>query len=829
VTAQESLKQLSDAFALGKPNFHLLEKPRHSWTVEYAAWRLLNAWRQTLGRGLSFSVDHAVLLRQVARWAHGLTLPTIPSGLAALANKAGVRQHGNRFEAIPFVPDWLVQDGDVIDAGEGIDPRPELRRSDTSVPAEHFLYGLGYEHWQSAAQKEAAWLAMTAPKRSTALIVLPTGTGKSLCFQAAARASGGLTVVIVPTIALAMDQCRSAMEALPAMGPRYYGANDRDFPPEEVLSSLKSGTCRLLFVSPEACVSGRLREFMQQHGASGLLTNLVIDEAHLVETWGAAFRVDFQLLSSLRRNWLESPLAEFRTILLSATVSRTSRRLLQQLYSDEPPEGGGWREFSSQRLRPEMAYYFRKFHGDNSEAQRLSAVIECARYLPRPAIFYTTEVKDAEALCKSLREEGFLRTEVFTGDTPSTQRRKLLDQWRKTDEIDLMVATSAFGVGVDKADIRAVVHACFPENLNRYYQEVGRGGRDGAASVCVLLPTEKDRHVATSLLPTMLKPETLQERWDAMWSYRRPPDPEQDHVYKLSPKSQRNALIGERSGRQNAAWNKRLLLQLHRAKKLQLLDVEYEPNIDEPEDDGSEWITVRILDFMPESANLGQSIAEQRKRELDEAAAGLNQIDSYLKADTCMKQVLRRTFGSGTVTVCGGCRFCRRNGIRFGFCPPLAVEPELIITESAPAEPKQDVIGNCPDPYAAQIEFIELVRQSLRVRGILRFYIDAPLNGEFFRRILGILGNSFQAEADVYRLDSLCDQAFLVRPDERLAIFHIDRPSRNGLQLKQGRRVSHFFCGTFYVESNGRHLLLSEGARLFLDWRHWIRAGGTAD
>ena len=194
-----------------------------------------------------------------------------------------------------------------------------------------------------------------------------------------------------------------------------------------------------------------------------------------------------------------------------------------------------------------------------------------------------------------------------------------------------------------------------------------------------------------------------------------------------------------------------------------------------------------------------------------------------------MKQVLRRTFGSGTVTVCGGCRFCRRNGIRFGFCPPLAVEPELIITESAPAEPKQDVIGNCPDPYAAQIEFIELVRQSLRVRGILRFYIDAPLNGEFFRRILGILGNSFQAEADVYRLDSLCDQAFLVRPDERLAIFHIDRPSRNGLQLKQGRRVSHFFCGTFYVESNGRHLLLSEGARLFLDWRHWIRAGGTAD
>ncbi|MGE5610088.1 MAG: protein DpdF [Bacillota bacterium] len=826
MTAGEALKQLADAFAEGNPRVYLVDKPsRRASPVEYAAWRLAHAWRQSRRTGDGLSADHAVLLRQVTRWAGGITLPTIPPMLAELADKAGLRSIGNgRIEAEPFVPQWLVEDGDVIDSAVGIDAPPISRRRDEWIPAEYYLRGLQYDRWQSPAQKEAAWLAMTAPKRSTALIVLPTGTGKSLCFQAVARASGGLTVVIVPTVALAIDQWRAAVEVLPALGPQYFAADDRTHSPERVLAELKSGTCRMLFTSPEACVSGRLRDCLGKAAANGLLTNLVIDEAHLVETWGTHFRVDFQFLSSLRRNWLQSKAAEFRTILLSATVSPASRRLLRQLYADEDTTvGNEWLEFSSQRVRPEMKYFFRCFDGHDADARRRNAIFDCAWHLPRPAIYYTTEVDAAVNLCDALRENGFQRVEVFTGDTPAAERRTLLERWRQKDEIDLMVATSAFGLGVDKPDVRAVVHACLPENLNRYYQEVGRGGRDGASSVCVLLPSAHDFDVATGLLPTMLKPDTLQDRWEAMWSERRPVEPEQEHIWKITPRTQRMALRGERSGKRNAAWNKRLLLQLLRAKKIELIDVEYDEGSDEEE--GAEWITIRILDFMPESKTLGQSIASQRDQELEEARVGLGQMREYLKGETCIKKILRRTYGYETVAVCGGCRHCRRNGRDPDLCPPLAVDTDLGLGQARP--PVLEVVGNCPDPLGhAQVEFREVLRQCMRIKNTRRFVVDGPVNGDLVATVLELAGQSAQAAADVYRVDTLRSEVpFLVRPDENVAVFHIGRTSQRGLELDRGRRVSHLFCGPFYVEPTGRHYLVSKNARLFTDWRQWIRTG----
>ena len=185
---------------------------------------------------------------------------------------------------------------------------------------------------------------------------------------------------------------------------------------------------------------------LEEAAASHWLENLVIDEAHLVETWGFFFRVDFQLLAALQQRWLAEHDGRLRTYLLSATITPECRTMLQGLFQSVGPR----REFVNQRLRPEMVYYDQFF---SSYGERKDALRECAWHLPRPSIFYTTEVEEAKALYGFLtNDQGFVRVGCFHGETPPRERRKLLDRWRN-DELDLMVATSAFGLGMDKPDV----------------------------------------------------------------------------------------------------------------------------------------------------------------------------------------------------------------------------------------------------------------------------------------------------------------------------------------------------------------------------------------
>jgi len=193
-------------------------------------------------------------------------------------------------------------------------------------------------------------------------------------------------------------------------------------------------------------------------------------------------------------------------------MSSHCRDVLREMFGSEH----GTFELVAQRLRPEPRYFSKGF---GNSAERWPYLREALWRLPRPMILYVTRPIDADLLCERLRhEEGFERVACFTGDTKRGERRELLDAWREQG-IDLMVATSAFGVGVDKADVRSVIHACYPENLDRYYQEVGRSGRDGYSSVCLLLPTARDRRVARTLGTKLLRDErTIRQRWEAMFA-----------------------------------------------------------------------------------------------------------------------------------------------------------------------------------------------------------------------------------------------------------------------------------------------------------------------
>jgi ATP-dependent DNA helicase RecQ len=752
-----------------------MPKPEDNASVASAVWRFLRAWSTHPALG----PDHAVLLRQVARWSGEPFLGELPAALLPHAARAHVRlTEAGTLEAEPFAPAWLSENG--IDAQAGIDAKPVKRRAHEAVAAESYLQLVGFPRWQSLAQKEAAWQALTAPPGTTTLIVLPTGTGKSLCFQLLSLFGTGLTVVVVPTIALAMDQCRSARDILgkiPGLNPHYFAAQDPELDPEVVVEAVRQRQTRLVFTSPEACVSGRLRKVLEEAAASNWLENLVIDEAHLIETWGLFFRVDFQFLSALQRRWLSEHGGRLRTYLLSATITPECRAMLQGLFRSVGPR----REFVNQRLRPEMIYHdrFFRFPGEREDALR-----ECAWHLPRPAIFYTTEVEEAKGLYDLLtKEEGFVRVGCFHGETPPRERRKLLDRWRR-DELDLMVATSAFGLGVDKPDVRAVLHACFPEDLNRYYQEVGRGGRDGASSLCLLLPTRKDQEVAKGLAPKLMTPDLLQERWVSLWESREPAsgNPPPEYVWKLCLNAKRQGLHGGRVWRENVRWNKRLVLQLLRAGKLQLRDVEY--RYEEEDADPTEWVEVKIL-FQPESPHVGASITEQRQEELRSLNRGFEQMDNYLRGDCCIGRILRKLYGENTQYVCAGCRFCRVDQRPAGVCPVLQFD-----LHELPRCPRYRVVGGCPDPGrpAEERDFLRLVRRLIEEKGIRRFAADHVV----WERLLPFFAQLLPQRPRPYRIDDLdAEPPFDVLPGETVAVFHLGSLSERGARFGRAEEVVH--------------------------------------
>jgi ATP-dependent DNA helicase RecQ len=801
-----SIQYLREAFNHGKVEA-LPDKSTFTEnnSLDYAIWRFLHAWRES-GELVS---DHAVLLRQIVRW-HGTNeffVGKLPAEFKPLVEKAGIKiTPTGGLTASAFAPNWLW--GNFVNAESNIDGKPIKRRLDEDVAGESFLKILGYDKWQSQAQKDASWLALNAPPNSTTLIALPTGSGKSLCFQLLSRFSSGLTVVVVPTIALAIDQWRSAKDRLkniPDINPLYFAADDALMNPENVVRDVKERRTRLIFTSPEACVSGRLRIALEDAARDGFFENFVVDEAHIIESWGAFFRVDFQILSMRCEQWSELSNLKLRTYLLSATFTPQSRDTLKNLFGTT----GEWYEFICQRLRPEMTYYTHRFFGNN---EQLNALRECAWQLPRPAIFYTTEVQKAKELTAFLRQDGFTRVSCFHGETSATDRRHLLQLWRD-DSLDLMVATSAFGLGVDKSDVRTVVHACLPENLHRYYQEVGRGGRDGNSAICILIPNERDIKVAEGLAPKYLTVEKLQERWDAMWRTAQSVDSDQQ-TWKINLFARRVELYGKPTGDENIRWNKRLLLQLVRAKKVELIDFNYVPAQDDIP--ASELATIKI-NFPPTGGNIGTNVSVQRNEELQISFQGLEEMKNCLEGQQAICLVLRRLYEMGTARVCGGCPACRRSERVFDDCPPLEYE----IPSST--QPKRTVVANFLDPFGEKnkVGIKKLLRRIVEQKEIRRFACEE----KFFAPLLSIFNDIFRKdEIQLFRLDALNKaKNFYISPEESLAFFHFGNLDSQALNFSSGKEIWHFISPEVnFLDSLGKYPGVSDGWNFYSSPMEWI-------
>ena len=511
-----------------------------------------------------------------------------------------------------------------------------------------------FASYRSFEQKVGVHCAVELPDDYSIIISLPTGGGKSLITQILAASENKLTVVVVPTVSLAKDQYLQAVECIADQRIKkevfcYRGNTDNSV----ILSAIKTCSARLVFTSPEALLKNiEFNKAIRNAAKEQYLHNVIIDEAHIVPDWGTNFRPDFQIFSVVLKELRELSGHTIRTYMLSATLSDDVVGVLFDLFGNE----GKNLEFRCDALRKEPRYIIRDYRDYKKREQD---VIQMAKCLPKPLIIYVIEPKDAKQYCKLLKKEGFSNIHSYTGDTSDSERESLLERWKEND-FDIMVATSAFGMGVDKSNVRTIIHACVPENLSRFYQEVGRAGRDGLPSLSVLAhyiskeDTKNDLDVAFGLVnKSILTKKLLIDRLNSILMDERNLI-EGDVVtadLNTVPSyfSQEEA---KHAGRQNMCWNANTLMLFHRQKYIEIQEAIYDIKRE------TYLFKFKMLDLslFDDRSKLDDELTSDRQREYD------MRVDGYKKMSELVRKPMAKCWGRQFVSlfplsqpICSGC------------------------------------------------------------------------------------------------------------------------------------------------------------------------------
>ena len=319
-----------------------------------------------------------------------------------------------------------------------------------------------------------------------ALVVMPTGSGKSLCFQLPALAmreeSGGegIGLVFSPLIALMEDQ----VAALKTKGIRAEFVNSTVGKKERKkrYERLANGEYELFYATPERMEKPDFREALEQ--VPGGVNLLAVDECHCVTKWGHDLRPAYQKIGQFREE-----LGEPITIALTATATKPVREDIRRVLgmsNEEMPL------FAAPVDRPNLTLRAREVWDDKEKIERVKAI---SKELGGTGIVYFTLIKDLEVMAGMLkRAMPRQEIEIYHGRLPPRERKRVYERFIEATPEDnlLLCATNAFGMGVDKADLRFIVHAQIPGSIEAYHQEVGRAGRDGEQSVCELLYAQDD-------------------------------------------------------------------------------------------------------------------------------------------------------------------------------------------------------------------------------------------------------------------------------------------------------------------------------------------------
>jgi RecQ family ATP-dependent DNA helicase len=354
--------------------------------------------------------------------------------------------------------------------GQGLDDAA-VRSYDGPADPDSLLAHLGH-HAFRAGQREAVAAALAG---RDALIVMPTGGGKSLCYQLPGLASPRLTVVVSPLIALMADQCRRlAGDGHPAVMVASGMGEERN---RDALARVKDGRARIVYCSPERFGSTSFLDALARRDVD----LMAIDEAHCVSEWGHDFRPDYlRLPKAIERLG--------RPAVMACTATATpevAAEIAGRLGLRDPLQ------VRSGFDRPSISFDTMTFEGKGSKARKLALLEHGLRDAANlPAIVYCGTRRDTEQVAESLGEAGIIAAAYHAGMEPderaSAQHRFMSGDARA------IVATNAFGMGIDKADVRSVWHWAIPTSVEAYYQEAGRAGRDGMPARAVLLAGRSD-------------------------------------------------------------------------------------------------------------------------------------------------------------------------------------------------------------------------------------------------------------------------------------------------------------------------------------------------
>ncbi|XDA98515.1 DNA helicase RecQ [Sulfitobacter sp. LCG007] len=320
------------------------------------------------------------------------------------------------------------------------------------------------------------------------LAIMPTGGGKSLCFQLPALMRSGVMVVISPLIALMRDQVRALQEVGVAAAALTSGNS-----PEEndaVIAALGRGEIRLLYMAPERLAGGATVQLLSRVGVNGI----AVDEAHCVSQWGHDFRPDYLRIGALRKS-LDVPLFAF-----TATADAETRaEIVEKLFTGATP-----RSFLRGFDRPNIHLAF----GAKNQPRAQILAFAAARRGQSGIVYCGTRAK-TETLARALRDEGHEALH-YHGGMEAEDRRRAEARFQQEDGL-IVVATVAFGMGIDKPDIRWVAHADLPKSIEAYYQEIGRAGRDGAPAETLTLYGPDDIRLRRTQIDEGLAPPERRE------------------------------------------------------------------------------------------------------------------------------------------------------------------------------------------------------------------------------------------------------------------------------------------------------------------------------
>ena len=326
----------------------------------------------------------------------------------------------------------------------------------------------GYDEFMPFQEKV---ISSVLDKKDT-VAILPTGGGKSLCYQLPALKFKGLTLVVSPLIALMKDQ----VDALKLNNIKAEYINSSLYPKEilEIQNKISQGKVKILYVAPERLALQNFQEFLQNMK----IELIAVDEAHCISEWGHDFRPDYRNLKFLKTLFPKTPI-----VALTATATPIVQKdIVKQLSLKNA------NVFIDSFNRKNLNFYISQKTANTAFNKLVSLLQECKQ---ESAIIYCFSRKDTENIAENLQMAGFEALPYHAG--LSNKIRKQTQDLFITGKIPTIVATIAFGMGINKSNVRLVAHYTFPKSIEEYYQQIGRAGRDGLPSKCVMFYSYSDK------------------------------------------------------------------------------------------------------------------------------------------------------------------------------------------------------------------------------------------------------------------------------------------------------------------------------------------------